>query len=224
MRKKTILLSMLLFGATVTMNAQTGIGTAQPNQSAQLDITSSDKGVLIPRIALTSATQQLQTTVANQTSLLIYNTATVAAESLTPGYYYWDSNKWIRMIAENDESLGGVKFFYMPSIVINTSTNGTFKRNLHAEYVSQFTNKEFVPDATTGGSVGTAVRPTFLKSTGAPDEIPNTPNPGDLYYYVTDYDDTALEITDIDANGIMTYEVIGTGTDYSFVNIVFVVK
>src|SRR5690554_330589 len=100
MRKKTILLSMLLFGATVTMNAQTGIGTAQPNQSAQLDITSSDKGVLIPRIALTSATQQLQTTVANQTSLLIYNTATVAAESLTPGYYYWDSNKWNRIVKD----------------------------------------------------------------------------------------------------------------------------
>lgn len=224
MKNKIILLSVMLFGATTIMSAQTGIGTAQPNQSAQLDITSSDKGVLIPRIALSSATQQLQTTVANETSLLIYNTATVALEGLTPGYYYWDSNRWLRMIVENDESLGGVKFFYMPSIVINTSTNGTFKRNLHAEYVSQFTNKEFIPDPVTGGSIGTTTRPTFVKSDGAPDEIPNTPAPGDLYYYVTDYDETALEITNIDEDGIMTYNVIGTGTDYSFVNIVFVVK
>src|SRR5690554_2893684 len=117
MRKKTILLSMLLFGATVTMNAQTGIGTAQPNQSAQLDITSSDKGVLIPRIALTSATQQLQTTVANQTSLLIYNTATVAAESLTPGYYYWDSNKWNRIVKDDE----------VPATVNTTANNGLTK-------------------------------------------------------------------------------------------------
>lgn len=223
MRKIIVCFIALILGSAAF--AQTGIGTAQPNQSAELDITSSDRGVLIPRIALTSVTQQLQTTVTNETSLLIYNTVTVADEGLTPGYYYWDSNKWLRMVAENDGALGGVKFFYMPSIVINTSTNDTgLKRNLHAEYISQFTNKEFLQDTTTGGSVGTAVRPTFVKSDGAPDEVPNTPTATDLWYYVTDYDDTALANLSIDENGILTYDVIGTGTDYSFVNIVFVIK
>lgn len=117
MKNKIILLSVMLFGATTTMNAQTGIGTAQPHQSAQLDITSSDKGVLIPRIALTSATQQLQTTVANEASLLIYNTATVALEGLTPGYYYWDVAKWNRIVKDDE----------IPAPVNITANNGLTK-------------------------------------------------------------------------------------------------
>lgn len=117
MKNKIILLSVMLFGATTTMNAQTGIGTAQPHQSAQLDITSSDKGVLIPRIALTSATQQLQTTVANEASLLIYNTATVALEGLTPGYYYWDAAKWNRIVKDDE----------IPAPVNITANNGLTK-------------------------------------------------------------------------------------------------
>ena len=117
MKNKIILLSVMLFGATTTMNAQTGIGTAQPHQSAQLDITSSDKGILIPRIALTSATEQLQTTVANEASLLIYNTATVVAEDLTPGYYYWDSAKWNRIVKDDE----------IPAPVNITADNGLTK-------------------------------------------------------------------------------------------------
>lgn len=117
MKNKIILLSVMLFGATTIMSAQTGIGTAQPHQSAQLDITSSDKGVLIPRIALTSATQQLQTTVANEASLLIYNTATVAPEGLTPGYYYWDAAKWNRIVKDDE----------IPAPVNITADNGLTK-------------------------------------------------------------------------------------------------
>lgn len=117
MKNKIILLSVMLFGATTTMNAQIGIGTAQPHQSAQLDITSSDKGLLIPRIALTSATQQLQTTVANEASLLIYNTATVALEGLTPGYYYWDAAKWNRIVKDDE----------IPAPVNITANNGLTK-------------------------------------------------------------------------------------------------
>src|SRR5690606_5840819 len=117
MKNKIILLSVMLFGATTIMSAQTGIGTAQPHQSAQLDITSSDKGVLIPRIALTSATQQLQTTVANEASLLIYNTATVALEGLTPGYYYWDAAKWNRIVKDDE----------IPAPVNITANNGLTK-------------------------------------------------------------------------------------------------
>jgi hypothetical protein len=38
-----------------TANAQTGIGTTTPNASAKLDITSTNKGFLPPRVALTAA-------------------------------------------------------------------------------------------------------------------------------------------------------------------------
>jgi len=62
-----------------------------PDTSAMLDVKSSNKGVLIPRLALTglhdSATIHFP-----KTSLLVYNTAT--AGGLTPGFYYWNVNTW----------------------------------------------------------------------------------------------------------------------------------
>lgn len=117
------------------------------------------------------------------------------------------------------------KFFYMPSIIFDTTVTGTaLKRNLHAEYLAQFTGMEFIPNTTTGGEVGPAPSAKFIASASAPAIIPNIPGATDLYYYVTDYDTTALANLSIDENGVLTYDVIGTGTDYSFVNIVFVVK
>ena len=224
MIKKYILLVALLCSAALSAQVKIGGNDGIPNADAMLEIKSTNKGVLFPRLALTSLSSEAP--LSNHVEgMIVYNTTVDAAENLTSGLYQNDGTQWKRLIAEGDEALGGVKFFYMPSIMINTSSNATgVKRNLHAEYISQFTNKEFIPDTVTGGSVGTDPRPTFVKSTNAPDEVPNTPAPTDLWYYVTDYDDTALEILSIDENGILTYNVIGTGTDYSFVNIVFVVK
>lgn len=224
MNKKYFLLAAVLFSAVVSAQVKIGGTDGTPNANAMLEVEATDKGVLLPRVELTTLTDEAPLE-AHVQGMVVYNTTVNPAENLDLGLYQNDGTQWRRLITSGDESLGGVKFFYMPSIMINTSSNGTgLKRNLHAEYISQFTNKEFIPDTVTGGSVGTDARPTFVKSTNAPDEVPNTPAPTDLWYYVTDYDDTALENLSIDENGILTYDVIGTGTDYSFVNIVFVVK
>lgn len=224
MSKKYFLLAAVLFGTVVSAQVKIGGTDGTPNVNAMLEVEATDKGILLPRVALTALTDEAPLA-AHVQGMIVYNTTVDAAENLDLGLYQNDGTQWKRLVTSDDEALGGVKFFYMPSIMINTSSNATgVKRNLHAEYISQFTNKEFIPDTVTGGSVGTEVRPTFVKSTNAPDEVPNTPAPTDLWYYVTDYDDTALENLSIDENGILTYDVIGTGTDYSFVNIVFVVK
>lgn len=39
-----------------TLQAQVGIGTNEPHRSAALDIQSSDKGILVPRVELNSLT------------------------------------------------------------------------------------------------------------------------------------------------------------------------
>ncbi|HZW78264.1 MAG TPA: hypothetical protein VFF21_08180, partial [Flavobacteriaceae bacterium] len=88
------------YGATVSApntirignnDAQIGIGTSAPSSSAVLDIQSTNKGILIPRISLSSSTDQ--SNVWNPVeSLLIYNTNTVA--DVTPGFYYWQGNSW----------------------------------------------------------------------------------------------------------------------------------
>lgn len=84
--KKITLLAALL-GSAYFANAQVGIGTPTPHASAILDVTATDKGVLIPRVALKNTTTVLSTGLVQEESLLVYNTAKVA--DVTPGFYYW---------------------------------------------------------------------------------------------------------------------------------------
>ncbi|MFT7156985.1 MAG: hypothetical protein ACI8Q1_002000 [Parvicella sp.] len=87
---------------TVGVSAQNiGISSAgvPADASSLLDINASpgnDKGLLIPRIALTSSSSALPITTP-AVSLLVYNTAVsgVYPNNVTPGYYYWSGSSWI---------------------------------------------------------------------------------------------------------------------------------
>lgn len=68
-----------------------------PDASAALDIKSSNKGLLIPRVALTSTTSNAPVGSGIATSLMVYNTATV--NDVTPGYYYWNGSSWVQLNA-----------------------------------------------------------------------------------------------------------------------------
>lgn len=95
------------------MMAQQGFGTNTPDRSAAVDIVSTKRGFLMPRVALTSTT--VNTPVANpHNALMVYNTNT--AGDVTPGFYYWSvtgfdkddtgtfhgAGKWVRMVDAND--------------------------------------------------------------------------------------------------------------------------
>lgn len=72
-----------------------GIGTNTPNSNAILDVTSSNKGLLIPRVALSSTTSAspLGGFVAG---MMVYNTATAGTSpnNVTPGFYLCSGTKW----------------------------------------------------------------------------------------------------------------------------------
>lgn len=94
-------------------NGAIGIGTSAPNTSAILDINSSNKGILIPRVTLTGITDGTTIT-SPATGLIVYNTTTtvggpgLAYNSGTPA-----SPKWANITAYTDTS--GVltkKFIY----------------------------------------------------------------------------------------------------------------
>lgn len=74
------------------------------NPSAILDVSSNNKGILIPRVALTG-TSDVTTIASPATSLLIYNTATVS--NVTPGYYYWSGSAWTKVVTGTAWSLTG---------------------------------------------------------------------------------------------------------------------
>ena len=84
-------LFIFFFYTFLYTNAQTGIGTPTPDASAKLDVYSTNKGFLPPRVTLTSSTDN--TTIQSPaTGLLVYNTGNNAG--LVAGYYYWNGNAW----------------------------------------------------------------------------------------------------------------------------------
>ena len=86
MKKQVFLIASLLGSVAVTAQTNSvGIGTAIPNSSAILDITSTSKGVLLPRVSLGSVTDGTAITTP-ATGLLVYNTN--AAMPAGTGIFY----------------------------------------------------------------------------------------------------------------------------------------
>lgn len=116
-----LLLSIIFFAlvspvAGYAQNVAINADASLPNSSAMLDVKSTNKGLLIPRVALTG-TGDITTIPSPPTSLMVYNNATAGAgtTAVVPGYYYWDGS-WVRLVAQKS---GGVNYqdFYalMPS-------------------------------------------------------------------------------------------------------------
>ncbi len=122
---KSLTLVIALLFAQRSM-AQIGIGTTTPSASAQLDVTSTTKGVLIPRVALTSLTSASPVT-SPTTSLLVYNTATAGTSpsNVTPGYYYWNGTAWVRL-SDNSTNTGSYEWNYVKGNPTGGSLGGTF--------------------------------------------------------------------------------------------------
>lgn len=107
---KQIFMFLAVFLFTARMYAQVGIGTTTPDASAALDITSTAKGVLIPR--MTKIQRDAITSAA--TGLMIYQT------DATVGFYYYNGNRWAEVGATSvttstysigDFAQGGVVFW-----------------------------------------------------------------------------------------------------------------
>lgn len=102
----TPILVMTLFLLNTTVFAQSKIkdGTINgssvlSNADAVLEIESANKGLLLPRVALTALDAATPLS-AHVEGMTVYNTATNGAGSnaVSPGYYYNDGEKWVRLV------------------------------------------------------------------------------------------------------------------------------
>lgn len=208
---KILLFLCIAQGFIGVLSAQVTIGDdREPVNQAILELVSTEKGFLPPRVALTSVTTPISGS--HVAGLIVYNTTN--GSGLTPGLYYNDGAKWA--------PVGGAsarpKWFYMPSIVIDVSvdiTSGSGYINLYEQYKKQF-NKTYA------GSLGAS---QLIGSPGSVADVPYFSSPTDLYYYVTAYDATVFSDISINVNGEMSYSVNSSNvSDATFINIVFVEK
>jgi hypothetical protein len=103
-----ILLICSLYFTTNGQNVGISPNGATPDASAMLDVSATDKGLLVPRVAL-SSTDVAAPITSPTTSLLVYNTATAgtAPNNVTPGYYYWNGTAWTTFGSGSAWSLSG---------------------------------------------------------------------------------------------------------------------
>jgi hypothetical protein len=102
MKKNIILLVLFLLLSAASLTAQVRIGdTNAPNSNAVLDLNANtdtpnpiNQGFVLPRVQLTSANLPAPLS-AWFPGLLVYNTAT--GTGVTPGIYYCDGEKWVRL-------------------------------------------------------------------------------------------------------------------------------
>lgn len=88
---KVLLFSLTLLSLFVC-KGQLGVNTVNPDKSAILDVSSSNKGMLIPRISLTSTTMDLDGDpgTVQPEGLMIYNVGGV----MSHGFYFWNGTEW----------------------------------------------------------------------------------------------------------------------------------
>jgi trimeric autotransporter adhesin len=94
----TFLGACLIYLNTIAQQ-NVGIGTNTPNASSLLELKSSNKGLLVPRVNLISETD-IATIVNPATSLFIYNTNNSLPDG--EGHYFWNGTKWSKFATRSN--------------------------------------------------------------------------------------------------------------------------
>lgn len=135
---KFILLLPFLFSMGLT--AQVVIGDTSIDDGATFQLKSANKGLLIPNVSLTSRNDVTTVNPALVEGLWVYNTANAGSglDRVSPGFYFWDGGKWVRMYNEGYT----IQFEQTaPERSLNTSTTYTIpglNQTIEAPYTGTY--------------------------------------------------------------------------------------
>lgn len=125
---KRILPLLFVLFSTLTF-AQVGVNTTNPDPSSMLDISATNKGVLVPRVSLANVTTtMLDGTNTAATGLLIWNTNAATVGGNGVGFYFFNGTQWIPITqtATSDHDIYEVGGTTAPdSITDNKYTQGS---------------------------------------------------------------------------------------------------
>lgn len=163
MKKITFVAALL--GSVYFSNAQVGIGTPTPATSSMLDITASDRGVLIPRVNLSSLTVFSPVTGTEVNGLLVFATGEKidTLPVVESGFYYWNVSKWERIVSQTQ----------LDTVIGNQADIAKIKALLDAAYGSNNLG-ETPSTGTHGGMVYTPEIPA-IGTQGQPDYVAAVP-------------------------------------------------
>lgn len=108
---KKYIYSLIAFAFFLLAKSQVGIGTTTPSSSAVLELNSSNKGLLLSSVSLSSTNVPTPFT-SHIEGMWVYNTASAGTipNNVIPGLYYNDGTKWVMMSVNNDlPKLGDIK-------------------------------------------------------------------------------------------------------------------
>ena len=101
---KNFTLALLFFFTQIAIS-QVGIGTTNPDTSSILDVTSTDKGVLIPRM---TAIERLSIATPIAEGLLVYQIDDIE------GFYFYDGTSWDRILSRTKDAIPTGAIFTFP--------------------------------------------------------------------------------------------------------------
>lgn len=122
---KNIFKIILLLSSISFSFGQVGIGTANPASSSILDITSSNKGVLIPRVALQATNNTFPLSANIPDGTMVFNTVKsgTGTSGVIPGVYIWINKKWTIPAAHGTTNIKAAKFNNLPVSITNFNPN-----------------------------------------------------------------------------------------------------
>lgn len=219
---KRIILLMLGISSVGFTHAQIGVNSTTPKvtldiQAGSVDATTAE-GLTAPRLTLAQLAAKDAKYTSDQTGTIVYvssmtGTATAKTRNvIATGYYYFDGTLW-QAVAPDP----ALRFFYMPSIVLPTSTSDpaynastqTFTIDLYQAYSNQF---KLNNSTNTSKSPGATALPVSASNS--------------LEYFITYYDNTVYQNLALTDAGVLTYKLpaVFTLSEKTFMNIVFKVK
>jgi hypothetical protein len=116
---KTNLRLIVLLGFFMTLSGLSSFSqviissdNSSAHSSAMLEVKSTDKGFLPPRVALTAITAA-DPVVTPAVGLLVYNTATAGTSpnNVIPGFYYWNGTIWISLVPPQGTNPGDMIYW-----------------------------------------------------------------------------------------------------------------
>nr|NQU90263.1 hypothetical protein [Bacteroidota bacterium] len=99
--KSISIFTFLFLGFTAF--CQIGISTANPEISAELDVVSTSKGVLVPRVVLTVSLENPGPVTNPAVGLLVFNTG----PNQEQGFYYWSGTGWTLINSPSADDVSG---------------------------------------------------------------------------------------------------------------------